>query len=54
IITIVLGNSNYEESMKDPYLVYLASQGILLSNYHAIWHPSQPNYIAMIRSSKSG
>ncbi|CAG8472573.1 13087_t:CDS:2 [Dentiscutata heterogama] len=54
IITIVLGNSNYEESMKDPYLLYLANQGMLLSNYHGVWHPSQPNYIAMIRASKSG
>ncbi|RIB23769.1 phosphoesterase family-domain-containing protein, partial [Gigaspora rosea] len=54
IITIVLGNSYYEESMNDPYLAYLGSQGILLSNYHAVWHPSQPNYIAMIRASKSG
>ncbi|CAG8505453.1 8343_t:CDS:2, partial [Scutellospora calospora] len=54
IITIVLGNSNYDDSMNDPYLVYLANQGMLLSNYHGIWHPSQPNYIAMIRSSKSG
>ncbi|CAG8741047.1 34021_t:CDS:2 [Gigaspora margarita] len=40
--------------MNDPYLAYLGSQGILLSNYHAVWHPSQPNYIAMIRASKSG
>ncbi|CAG8460636.1 8038_t:CDS:2 [Diversispora eburnea] len=54
IITIVLGNSKYDEAIKDPYLSFLASQGISLTEFHAVWHPSQPNYIAMICSSKSG
>jgi phospholipase C len=29
-------------------LAWLASQGITLTNYHAITHPSQPNYIASV------
>jgi phospholipase C len=27
-------------------LAYLAKKGILLNNYYAITHPSQPNYVA--------
>ncbi|CAJ0914795.1 7339_t:CDS:2 [Entrophospora sp. SA101] len=54
VITIVLENTDYTEAIKDKYLSYLANQGILLSNFHGVWHPSQPNYIAMIRGSKGG
>ncbi|RHZ47130.1 hypothetical protein Glove_590g14 [Diversispora epigaea] len=54
VITIVLGKSKYDNAIKDPYLSILASKGISLTNFHAVWHPSQPNYIAMICASKSG
>nr|CAG8545032.1 2010_t:CDS:10 [Entrophospora candida] len=54
VITIVLENTDYTEAIEDKYLSYLANQGILLSNFHGVWHPSQPNYIAMIRGSKGG
>ncbi|CAB4480943.1 hypothetical protein RhiirA5_494535 [Rhizophagus irregularis] len=54
IITYVLGSTDYEDAIKDPYLSYLSKQGILLKHIHGIWHPSQPNYIAMICASKSG
>lgn len=33
---------------------YLASQGILLTNYLAITHPSQPNYVAAVGGSTHG
>ncbi|CAJ0914149.1 11688_t:CDS:2 [Entrophospora sp. SA101] len=49
---VLKGHDN--EAIKDKYLSYLANQGILLSNFHGVWHPSQPNYIAMIRGSKGG
>jgi hypothetical protein len=29
-------------------LSYLAKKGIMLSNYHAVTHPSHPNYIAAV------
>lgn len=32
----------------DPNLAWVAKQGITLSNYHAVTHPSQPNYMASI------
>lgn len=33
---------------------YIASQGILLTNYLAITHPSQPNYVASVGGSTHG
>jgi len=35
----VTGNSHWQKAI---------AQGLLLTNYHAIAHPSQPNYIATI------
>ncbi|CAG8542623.1 6366_t:CDS:10, partial [Paraglomus occultum] len=54
VITVVLSRADYNDVIADPYFFYLAEQGILLSNSHAIWRPSQPNYIAMIHGSKGG
>ncbi|CAG8467802.1 18249_t:CDS:2 [Acaulospora morrowiae] len=54
IITVVLGSSSYDVSMQDSYLSSLAQEGISLTNFHAIWHPAQPNYFAMICASKGG
>jgi acid phosphatase len=33
---------------------WIASQGITLTNYEAITHPSQPNYIAAVGGSTHG
>lgn len=33
---------------------WIASQGILLNNYLAITHPSQPNYVAAVGGSTHG
>jgi hypothetical protein len=35
-------------------LQWIASQGILLNNYFAITHPSQPNYVAAVGGSTHG
>jgi acid phosphatase len=42
--------------MADPYFGSLAKKhkGNLLSDYYAITHPSEPNYIAMIGGSTFG
>jgi hypothetical protein len=49
---VVLENTDYSEAFesgKAPYLSQqLTAQGQLLSQYHAIAHLSQPNYIAMV------
>jgi acid phosphatase len=38
----------------DPNLQYLAKQGILLTNYYAVTHPSEPNYCAVVAGDNFG
>ncbi|KAF3067241.1 putative acid phosphatase [Daldinia childiae] len=45
---IWLENTDYDMALGDPNLAWLAKRGITLSNYHAVTHPSQPNYIAAV------
>ncbi|KAH8165921.1 hypothetical protein CIB48_g2314 [Xylaria polymorpha] len=45
---IWLENTDYDMAINDPNLAWLAKKGITLSGYHAVTHPSQPNYIASI------
>jgi len=51
IVIINFENTNYEDALKDPYLNKLSKSGVLLSNYFAITHPSQPNYVAQTYGS---
>lgn len=55
VIVIVLENHEYNQVIGNtnemPYLNQLAQQYTLLTNFHAITHPSLPNYIAMIGGS---
>ncbi|KAJ3310145.1 hypothetical protein HDV04_005339 [Boothiomyces sp. JEL0838] len=52
---VVLENTDYATAMQDQYLgTTLPSQGRLLTNYKAVAHPSQPNYVAMIGGSTFG
>ncbi|TPX35019.1 hypothetical protein SmJEL517_g02448 [Synchytrium microbalum] len=48
IITIWLENTNFAVAASNAYLSSLASQGILLDNYHAVTHPSEPNYMSVV------
>ncbi|KAK5465298.1 hypothetical protein LTS15_001861 [Exophiala xenobiotica] len=41
-----LENTDYSASAGDPNMEWLASQGITLTNYFAVTHPSEPNYCA--------
>ncbi|KAJ3034588.1 hypothetical protein HDV00_004860 [Rhizophlyctis rosea] len=54
IIQIWLENTNYEAASTDPYLASLASQGVVLTNYYAVTHPSEPNYMAVAGGSFFG
>ncbi|KAG2181342.1 hypothetical protein INT43_008925 [Umbelopsis isabellina] len=55
-MVIVLENEDYAAVMADSYFSTVAAKhnGNLLTNYQAITHPSQPNYIAMIGGSTLG
>ncbi|KAI1413015.1 phosphoesterase-domain-containing protein [Hypoxylon sp. FL1857] len=51
---IWLENTDYDMAIGDPNLAWLAKRGITLSNYHALTHPSQPNYIGSISGDYLG
>ena len=48
IFIIVFENLSFSRVMADPYFTDLAKRGALMTNYHGVSHPSQPNYIAMV------
>ncbi|KAF0557661.1 phosphoesterase family-domain-containing protein [Gigaspora margarita] len=56
IVFVVFENTGYSQALADPYFKNLTSRsnGLLLSNYFAVAHPSQPNYIATIFGSTAG
>ncbi|KAI0480094.1 acid phosphatase phoa [Xylariaceae sp. FL0804] len=51
---IWLENTDYDMAIGDPNLAWLAKKGITLSGYHAVTHPSQPNYVASIAGDYFG
>src|SRR5215831_8977269 len=51
IYVVVLENHNASEIIGNPnapHLSALAARYNYASNYHGVWHPSLPNYVAMI------
>ncbi|WP_426614407.1 alkaline phosphatase family protein [Bradyrhizobium sp. McL0616] len=57
IVVLSLENENYADivgSSQAPYLNSLIAQGMLLTNYNGVTHPSQPNYIALFSGSTQG
>ncbi|KAI1769987.1 phosphoesterase-domain-containing protein [Hypoxylon cercidicola] len=51
---IWLENTDYDMAIGDPNLAWLAKRGITLTNYNALTHPSQPNYIASVAGDYFG
>ncbi|RMJ23399.1 acid phosphatase [Aspergillus sp. HF37] len=45
-VNIWLENVDYTTAAQDPNLSKLAEKGVLLNNYWAVTHPSEPNYCA--------
>ena len=54
VLIIVLENQSYVNAIKDSYLKELAEEGVDFTNFHALGHPSYPNYLAMISGSTFG
>ena len=57
IIVVVEENHSFDQitgSPEAPFLSHLASQGMQLTSFFAITHPSLPNYIAMISGDTQG
>jgi acid phosphatase len=48
VVIIVLENVDYERAIQDPNLAALSARGASFTNFHALFHPSYPNYLAMV------
>jgi hypothetical protein len=48
VLIVVLENVDYEAAIENPDLAALATQGASLTNFHALFHPSYPNYLALV------
>lgn len=54
VFVIVMENRDYAEAMAQPYTAQLAARYAVATNYHAISHPSLPNYLALTAGSTFG
>lgn len=54
VVIIVLENVDYEVASQDKNLTALAQHGACFTNFHALFHPSYPNYLAMIAGTDFG
>ncbi|KAJ3564853.1 hypothetical protein NP233_g8022 [Leucocoprinus birnbaumii] len=54
IFIMVFENTRFEETIADPNFRNFANKGILYSNWVAITHPSQPNYVYITSGSTQG
>ena len=54
VVLVVLENTNPDKARDEQFLGRLAASGAYLSNYYAVAHPSQPNYVALISGSTKG
>jgi phospholipase C len=51
---IVMENRSYQQALSMPYVAQLAARYGLATNYHAVSHPSLPNYLALTSGSTWG
>ncbi len=54
IMIVILENANYADAIAQPFMAKFAKSGALLSNFHALTHPSLPNYIALTAGTVAG
>jgi hypothetical protein len=54
VFLIMMENKTYDEVLQADYMASLASQYAVATNYHAVTHPSLPNYLALTSGSTWG
>jgi hypothetical protein len=54
VLIIVLENVDYEVAIQNKDLAALAAKGASFTNFHALFHPSYPNYLAMVAGTDFG
>ncbi|KAK3311829.1 phosphoesterase family-domain-containing protein [Apodospora peruviana] len=53
-VQIFLENQDYSAAIANSNLAYLATQGISLTQYYGVTHPSQPNYVGAAGATRNG
>ena len=54
VVIVVEENSGWAGNGQAPFLITMMAQGEYFANYHAVSHPSEPNYMAMFSGSTQG
>src|SRR5712692_5567228 len=54
IFVIVMENRSYDQAIAGGYTAQLAAEYSVATNYHAVSHPSLPNYLALTSGSTWG
>ncbi len=54
VFVVLFENTNARDSKNQPFMKSLLSKGAYLDNFHAIAHPSLPNYVALIAGDTLG
>lgn len=54
VLIIVLENQDYSSAMSNEFLAKLATKGTSFTNFKNLYHPSYPNYLAMIAGTSFG
>ena len=54
VFVIMMENKSYDEALAEEYLSSLASKYAVATDYHAVAHPSLPNYLALTSGSTWG
>jgi hypothetical protein len=54
VLVIVFENTDYKKAIMQPYFSSLMKEGAIFTNFKAVTHPSQGNYVAMIAGSTFG
>jgi hypothetical protein len=47
VFVILMENKSYDKALRGHYTAWLASNYAVATNYHAVAHPSLPNYLAL-------
>jgi hypothetical protein len=54
VFVVVMENRSYAQAMAEPYTAGMAAKYGVATNYHAVAHPSLPNYLALTGGSTFG
>src|SRR5436190_22967496 len=54
VFVVVMENRDYATALAQPYTTQLAHRYAVATNYHAIAHPSLPNYLALTSGATFG